>query len=88
LPSPPPAAARTSAETVALAGLSTERSRSSPAYFRAVAHLGVQAAEALEHAHNEGVVHRDIKPANLLVDVKGNLWITDFGLAPAGAARG
>jgi eukaryotic-like serine/threonine-protein kinase len=54
------------------------RSRS---YFRTVAYLGVQAAEALEHAHAMGVVHRDIKPDNLLVDVRGNLWVTDFGLA-------
>ena len=46
-----------------------------------MANLGIQAAEALEHAHQEGVVHRDIKPANLMVDVKGHLWITDFGLA-------
>jgi hypothetical protein len=46
-----------------------------------VAHLGVQAAEALEHAHQLGVIHRDIKPANLLVDIGGRLWITDFGLA-------
>ena len=43
--------------------------------------MGVQAAEALEHAHQLGVVHRDIKPGNLLVDGRGNLWITDFGLA-------
>jgi serine/threonine protein kinase/Tfp pilus assembly protein PilF len=50
-------------------------------YFRMVAKLGAQAAEGLEHAHQMGIVHRDIKPANLLVDVRGNLWITDFGLA-------
>ena len=47
----------------------------------AIARLGVQAAEALEHAHSLGVVHRDIKPANLMVDSRGELWITDFGLA-------
>jgi serine/threonine protein kinase len=50
-------------------------------FYRAVARLGMQAAEALEHAHQMGVVHRDIKPANLLLDGRGNLWVTDFGLA-------
>jgi hypothetical protein len=50
-------------------------------FFRMVANLGAQAAEALEHAHSLGVVHRDVKPANLLVDVQSNLWVTDFGLA-------
>ena len=50
-------------------------------YFRTAAALGIQAAEGLDHAHKLGIVHRDIKPANLLLDVHGNLWITDFGLA-------
>jgi serine/threonine protein kinase len=63
------------------AARSTLRVPRSAPFFRAVARLGVQAAEALEHAHGLGVVHRDIKPANLLVDERGNLWVTDFGLA-------
>jgi eukaryotic-like serine/threonine-protein kinase len=68
-------------DTAPVAALSTERPATQPAFFRTMASLGVQAAEALEHAHQMGVTHRDVKPANLLIDLRGNLWITDFGLA-------
>ena len=63
------------------AQLSTQRSGRGRDFFRTAARLAAQAAEGLEYAHEGGVVHRDIKPANLLVDDRGTVWITDFGLA-------
>ena len=50
-------------------------------YWNSTARIGLQLADALQYAHRQGVLHRDIKPSNLLLDDKGTVWITDFGLA-------
>ncbi|NLI80247.1 MAG: PEGA domain-containing protein [Deltaproteobacteria bacterium] len=43
--------------------------------------LGIQVAETLDYAHSKGVIHRDIKPSNIVVQPKGQVKITDFGIA-------
>jgi serine/threonine protein kinase len=75
-------------ETSPVAAAPTQRAPRDVATFRQIAEWGIQAAEALEHAHSVGIVHRDIKPANLMVDSQGALWITDFGLARTTADAG
>jgi eukaryotic-like serine/threonine-protein kinase len=57
--------------------------RLGPHYWRSVARIGLQAADALHYAHSQGVLHRDIKPANLLLGAQGTVWLADFGLAKA-----
>jgi serine/threonine-protein kinase len=43
----------------------------------------LQLCAALQYAHSDGVIHRDVKPANILVDSRGNVQVTDFGIAKA-----
>jgi serine/threonine protein kinase len=68
-------------DTVELAQYSTRASTRSRGYCNSVARLMIQAADAIQHAHEYGVIHRDVKPSNLLLDRDGKLWVTDFGLA-------
>jgi RNA polymerase sigma factor (sigma-70 family) len=41
----------------------------------------LELTDALQHAHEQGVVHCDLKPSNVLIGPRGQLWISDFGLA-------
>ena len=55
--------------------------RDAPPDPQQVLRWGVELAEALAHAHEEGVVHRDVKPANIMITPAGRPVLLDFGLA-------
>jgi eukaryotic-like serine/threonine-protein kinase len=55
--------------------------------WREALEIARQVAEALEHAHSEGVVHRDIKPANVMLLPSGQVKLMDFGIAKLEASR-
>jgi serine/threonine protein kinase len=78
----------TKPSSAVLPGSSELSSSSDPdrQFYRSIARIGIQVAEALEYANRQGTLHRDIKPSNLLLDNHGNVWVADFGLAKTAEA--
>ena len=60
------------------------KGRLDPAYAAAV---GRRVAEALHFAHGEGIIHRDVKPSNIMIDTRGRVVVTDFGIARVTTAQ-
>jgi ligand-binding sensor domain-containing protein len=55
--------------------------REGPMELEETARILGQVGRAVDYAHSQGVVHRDIKPSNVLIDQRGNTFLTDFGIA-------
>ncbi|NWF69609.1 MAG: protein kinase [Chloroflexi bacterium] len=62
-------------------GTLSERIRQGAMPYSEISRLLRQIAGALDHAHEQNILHRDVKPSNVLLDEKGNAYLTDFGLA-------
>ena len=63
------------------AGTLKERLAASPLTLTEIDRIFTQLADALTYAHENGVIHRDIKPSNAMLDRRGDIFLTDFGVA-------
>lgn len=66
---------------LATGGTLAERSAEYAGAWRKLAELVAQLADAVQYAHERGVLHRDLKPGNVLFDEQGRAFVSDFGLA-------
>ena len=62
-------------------GTLSDRILQGPMSLSEVLSITSQIADALDFAHNQGIIHRDIKPSNVMLDKQGNGYLSDFGLA-------
>lgn len=62
-------------------GSTSSRNQRQQNYYKSIAKLGADIADALGYAHDRSIIHRDVKPSNLILDTEGVVWLADFGLA-------